>query len=118
MCDLLAHDIALAEADVMKACRQSLAHGAILLTRYAIQEINFVAEKTDALKVSKVSCETHLRIDSDDENQAPSTDIGEDNGRLNRTINYPGQDRALRIIHFIYHSRHVQGTHIFSLRMP
>jgi hypothetical protein len=45
------------------------------LTRYAIQEINFVAEKTDALKVSKVSCETHLRIDSDDENQAPSTEF-------------------------------------------
>ena len=75
MCDLLAHDIALAEADVMKACRQSLAHGAILLTRYAIQEIDFDAEKTDALQVSKVSCETHLRIDSDDENQAPSTEF-------------------------------------------
>ena len=37
--------------------------------------------------------------DGDDENQAPSTEIYEDNCRLNRTINYPGQDRAIMIFY-------------------
>jgi hypothetical protein len=42
--------------------------------------------------------------DGDDENQAPSTEIYEDNCRLNRTINYPGQDRAIVTFYFAFSS--------------
>ena len=41
MCDLIEHECAKAERDLLAACRQSLAHGALLATRYALEEIDF-----------------------------------------------------------------------------
>ncbi len=40
LCDLLEQDCVLAERDVMKACQRSLAHGAVLLTRFTLCEID------------------------------------------------------------------------------
>ena len=117
LCDLLEQDIYAAEQDIIEGCRRCLAHGAILLAKYTLCDLNFKGDTREHTQVSPRSRASNDYTKGDEENQAPSTDIGEDNGRLNRTINYPGQDRALRIIHLIYHSRHVQGTHIFSLRI-
>ena len=41
MCDLIEHECEKAERDLLAACRQSLAHGALLATRYALEEIDF-----------------------------------------------------------------------------
>ena len=41
MCDLIEHECVKAERDLLAACRQSLAHGALLATRYALEEIDF-----------------------------------------------------------------------------
>jgi|TARA_B110000977_G_scaffold90099_1_gene119696 hypothetical protein len=41
MCDLIAFECEKAEADLFKACMQSLAHGALLATRYVLAEIDF-----------------------------------------------------------------------------
>jgi hypothetical protein len=41
MCDLIEHECEKAERDLFAACRQSLAHGALLATRYVLEEIDF-----------------------------------------------------------------------------
>ena len=46
MCDLIEHECAKAERDLLAACRQSLAHGALLATRYALEEIDFTKNTT------------------------------------------------------------------------
>jgi hypothetical protein len=43
MCDLIEVECVKAECDVLAACRQSLAHGALLATRYILAEIDFNA---------------------------------------------------------------------------
>ena len=47
MCDLIEHECAKAERDLLAACRQSLAHGALLATRYALEEIDFTKHDDD-----------------------------------------------------------------------
>ena len=48
MCDLIEHECAKAERDLLAACRQSLAHGALLATRYALEEIDFSFDYDDS----------------------------------------------------------------------
>ena len=43
MCDLIEVECVKAECDLLAACRQSLAHGALLATRYILAEIDFNA---------------------------------------------------------------------------
>ena len=47
MCDLIEHECEKAERDLLAACRQSLAHGALLATRYALEEIDFSCADDD-----------------------------------------------------------------------
>jgi hypothetical protein len=59
MCDLIENECELAEKDMMTACRQSLAHGALLATRYVLAEIPFVAasvEESAEMKVRRRDC--------------------------------------------------------------
>jgi hypothetical protein len=54
MCDLIENECELAEKDMMSACRQSLAHGALLATRYVLAEIPFVAASVEESAEMKV----------------------------------------------------------------
>jgi hypothetical protein len=58
LCDLLEQDITLSERDVTKACQRSLAHGAVLLTRFTLCEIdlndNFGESTRQQIQVSSV----------------------------------------------------------------
>ena len=47
MCDLIEHECEKAERDLFAACRQSLAHGALLATRYVLAEIDFNAGREE-----------------------------------------------------------------------
>lgn len=54
MCDLIEDECRKAELDLLSSCRQSLAHGALLATRYMLAEIPFASagkEERDRLKV-------------------------------------------------------------------
>jgi hypothetical protein len=85
LCDLLENDINLAGIDVVEACRRSLAHGPIFLLRCVLQEIDLDGcVKSSSRARLQVSAVTRTRIfrfslcvvsKSDDENQAPSTEI-------------------------------------------
>ena len=92
---LLEDDIEIAEKDVMKGCRRSLAHGAILVVKYTLCDLNMKCARRSK-QVSFLTRSRNVHKKGDEENQAPSTELYEDNGRLNRTLSYPGQDRAFR----------------------
>ena len=95
MCDLIEVECVKAECDLLAACRQSLAHGALLATRYILAEIDFNAGCKEGragqteLKV-RIGCffkdhppetrdqsppkSARSRRGGEDETQAPSTD--------------------------------------------
>jgi len=52
LCDILEHDIDLAERDVFKACQQSLAHGPILLAKHALREMNLNLSIDDPMYIA------------------------------------------------------------------
>lgn len=54
MCDLIESECEKAEADLLAACRQSLAHGALLATRYMLAEMAFNSQKKDVRAALKV----------------------------------------------------------------
>ena len=54
MCDLIEGECEKAEADLLAACRQSLAHGALLATRYMLAEMAFNSQKKDVRAALKV----------------------------------------------------------------
>ena len=90
MCDLIEVECVKAEEDLVSACKQSLAHGALLATRYVLAEIDFNAGREEGHKELKVRIlETDgpprrlpsnspgpfaSRRGGEDETQAPSTD--------------------------------------------
>ena len=47
MCDLIEVECSKAEEDLLSACKQSLAHGALLATRYVLAEIDFNAGREE-----------------------------------------------------------------------
>ena len=47
MCDLIEVECSKAEEDLLSACKQSLAHGALLATRYVLAEIDFNAGRKE-----------------------------------------------------------------------
>lgn len=54
MCDLIEVECVKAEEDLVSACKQSLAHGALLATRYVLAEIDFNAGREEGHKELKV----------------------------------------------------------------
>ena len=54
MCDLIEVECSKAEEDLLSACKQSLAHGALLATRYVLAEIDFNAGREEGHKELKV----------------------------------------------------------------
>ena len=79
MCDLIEVECSKAETDLVSACKQSLAHGALLATRYVLAEIDFNAGPCDKLKVRiyrylPLPRPFASRRGGEDETQAPSTD--------------------------------------------
>ena len=54
MCDLIEDECKKAEVDLITACRQSLAHGALLATRYMLAEMHFYSVGKEAEKQLKV----------------------------------------------------------------
>ena len=89
MCDLIEVECSKAEEDLLSACKQSLAHGALLATRYVLAEIDFNAGREEGRAVRdklKVRIQPGRRSYSnspgpfasrrggEDETQAPSTD--------------------------------------------
>ena len=79
MCDLIEVECSKAETDLVSACKKSLAHGALLATRYVLAEIDFNAGPCDKLKVRiyrylPLPRPFASRRGGEDETQTPSTD--------------------------------------------
>ena len=91
MCDLIEVECVKAEEDLVSACKQSLAHGAPLATRYVLAEIDFNAGREEGRAARRnARCESSKptgaaarsnspgpfasRRGGEDETQAPSTD--------------------------------------------
>ena len=60
MCDLIQDECKKAEINLIAACRQSLAHGALLATRYMLAEIHFSSASKGAEKQLKVGVASPL----------------------------------------------------------
>lgn len=61
MCDLIEGECEKAEADLLAACRQSLAHGALLATRYMLAEMAFNSQKKDVQAALKVRTRRRMK---------------------------------------------------------
>ena len=61
MCDLIEDECKKSEIDLLAACRQSLAHGALLATRYMLAEMHFSSAGKEAEKQLKVRKSLHVR---------------------------------------------------------
>ena len=61
MCDLIEGECEKAEADLLAACRQSLAHGPLLATRYMLAEMAFNSQKKDVQAALKVRTRRRMK---------------------------------------------------------